>query len=171
MTRGPRLVACAVAAAVLAVVGCDQALAPGSLAPDFVVQTIGGKVTKLSNYRGRPVVVNLWATWCPPCLEEMPALSELQDRFRERGLVVLGVAGDDKTSSVMKFLEKNPVSFEVLLDPKGAVGTLYGITGYPETFLIDREGRMVGKIVGPLPVDGGKARADVVARIESLIGG
>lgn len=154
----------------LAATGCEHKLAPGSIAPDFVVQTLDGKVTKLSNFRGRPVLLNLWATWCPPCIEEIPFLNRIQQRYLGRGLVVLGVAGDEKTANVHAFAKAHPLQFSVLLDPEGVVGTDYGITGYPESFLIDRDGKLAAKYVGPLPVRDGKVAGEVIARLESLIG-
>ncbi len=154
----------------LAVGGCESKLGPGSIAPDFVVQTLDGKVTKLSNFRGRPVLLNLWATWCPPCIEELPSLNRIQDRYRDRGLVVLGVAGDEKTANVHAFVKAHPLRFSVLLDPEGVVGTDYGITGYPESFLIDRDGKLAAKYVGPLPAQNGSLSGEVIAQLESLVG-
>ena len=90
----------------------------GDRAPDFVVQTLAGGAKRLSNYRGRPLLVNLWATWCPPCIEEMPVLNRLQESYRDGGLIVLGIAGDEDVSAVGEFLKKYSVKFEVLLDPQ-----------------------------------------------------
>jgi thiol-disulfide isomerase/thioredoxin len=143
----------------------------GELAPDFVLPRLDGSVQKLSNYRGKIVLVNMWATWCPPCIEEMPLLDGLEKTYGPRGLVVLGLAGDEEPGRVRSFLEKNPVSFDVLLDVGGEVGTRYGITGYPETFVVDREGRLRNKIVGPIPADAGRPTREIVASIETLLGG
>lgn len=123
----------------------------GELAPDFVLPQLDGKVTKLSNYRGQVVLLNLWATWCPPCLAEMPMLNNVAKLYQDRGLAVVGIAGDENRADVERYVRESPLAFDVLLDPQGAVGTEYGITGYPETFLIDREGRVIEKIVGPVP--------------------
>jgi peroxiredoxin len=157
----------------ISVAGCEKSggLGTGDTVPDFILRTPSGEVRKLSNYRGRPVLVNLWATWCPPCIAEMPLLNRLAEEYRERGLVVLGVAGDEDTAAVSRFLAKTPLKFEVLLDPDGSVGTQYGITGYPETFLVDREGRLRDKIIGPVPSEGGRPSADFRARLEALVGG
>jgi thiol-disulfide isomerase/thioredoxin len=141
----------------------------GDRAPDFIVESLAGSVKKLSNYRGRPLLVNLWATWCPPCIEEMPVLNRLQEAYRGGGLIVLGIAGDEDVEAVGRFLRENTVKFEILLDPQGAVGTEYGITGYPETFLIDREGKIAGKFVGPLPSDGAGPAADLLKVLDELV--
>ena len=159
---------------VFPIIGCDGRHGPvaqGDLAPDFVLQTIDGNTRKLSNYRGQVVLVNLWATWCPPCVEEMPVLNQIALDYADRGLVVLGVAGDDDTQRVRDFLVKSPLKFPVLLDPDGAIGTQYGITGYPETFFVDREGRVREKIIGPIPAQGGKPVPQFAQRLENLLGG
>jgi len=149
----------------------DAGPASGDLAPDFVLPRLDGSVQKLSNYRGKVVIVNLWATWCPPCLEELPLLNRIQETYGPRGVAVLGLAGDDDPQTVRDFIAHNPVAFDVLLDVGGEVGTSYGITGYPETFIVDREGRLRQKIVGPLPADAGRPTAEMSAAIEALLGG
>lgn len=163
----------AVGIALLAAVGCNSTDGPssGELAPDFVLPRLDGRVQKLSNYRGKVVMVNLWATWCPPCLTEMPVLDEIVATYGPRGLVVLGIASDDDASAVERFVQKESPQMEILLDPGGAVGTQYGITGYPETFFVDREGRLRRKFIGPLPEVDGKPASDVTAVIEALLGG
>jgi peroxiredoxin len=143
----------------------------GELAPDFVLPRLDGSVQKLSNYRGKVVLVNLWATWCPPCLEELPLLNRIQEIYGPRGVAVLGLAGDDDPQSVRDFIARNPVSFDVLLDVGGEVGTRYGITGYPETFIVDREGRLRHQLIGPLPADAGRPTTEMSAAIEALLGG
>ena len=157
MTRASRLAAVAVCAAMLAAsAGCKPSgpPKPGDLAPDFVLQSTAGVTRKLSNFRGKVVLVNLWSTWCPPCIEEMPVLDRLAAEYSGKGLVVVGVAGDEDPRAVHDFLANSPVKFEVLLDPGGAIGTRYGITGYPETFFIDRQGRLSEKLIGPVPHQG-----------------
>ncbi|HYC57110.1 MAG TPA: TlpA disulfide reductase family protein [Candidatus Binatia bacterium] len=161
-----------VVVAVLA--GCDVGggkLSDGDLAPDFILQSLDGKTRKLSIYRGQVVLVNLWATWCPPCIEEMPLLNRIAEQYKDRGLIVLGVAGDDDVSRVQEFVERTPLKFEILLDPDGAIGTQYGITGYPETFFVDREGRIRDKIIGRIPAQGAGAAPDFTARLEKILGG
>lgn len=151
--------------------GCKTSSGPraGDLAPDFVLPKLDGSVQKLSNHRGKPVLVNLWATWCPPCIAEMPLLDAIVRDYSSRGLVVLGVAGDDDAARVREFVEQRAPAFEVLLDPGGTVGTQYGITGYPETFLVDRDGKLVAKYIGPLPSDSGSLAPAVTQAIESAL--
>jgi cytochrome c biogenesis protein CcmG/thiol:disulfide interchange protein DsbE len=153
--------------------GCKTEGRPsqGDLAPDFVLQSATGQTRKLSNYRGQVVLVNLWATWCPPCIAEMPILDKLHEDLGPRGLVVLGIAGDEDTADVLDFLRKSPVKFEVLLDPDGVIGTQYGITGYPETFFVDRDGRLRDKIIGSVPHKGREPAEELVRRIEEMLGG
>jgi peroxiredoxin len=153
--------------------GCKPKGPPvqGDVAPDFVLQNSKGQTRKLSNFRGKVVLVNLWATWCPPCVAELPVLDRIAADYADRGLVVLGVAGDENTQDVTDFLAKSPVHFEALFDPNGAIGTQYGITGYPETFFVDRQGRLQDKIIGPLPGKGGQISPDLKSRIEVLLGG
>ena len=171
MTAGARILIAAVA--VMLVAGCKSQQGPqtGALAPDFVLPRLDGSVQKLSNHRGNVVMVNLWATWCPPCLAEMPLLDSIVETYASRGLVVLGIASDDDQAAVEQFVRKESPRMEILLDPGGAVGTQYGITGYPETFLVDREGRLQHKFIGPLPEVDGKPAPEVTAVIEGLLGG
>lgn len=158
---------------IVATAGCKPSGPPvsGDLAPEFVLQSTAGAIRKLSNYRGKVVLVNLWATWCPPCVAELPVLDQLAAKYADKGLVVLAVAGDEDVRAVHDFLARSPVKFEVLLDPNGAIGTAYGITGYPETFFVDRQGRLSDKIIGPLPHEGGAASGQFTKRIEELLGG
>ena len=167
-------VSVALACSILAQSGCKRAeegLRQGETVPDFVLPMLDGKVQKLSNYRGKVVLVNLWATWCPPCIEEVPLLDRLQQEYGERGLVVLALAADDDPETVRTFMKLHPVKFDVLLDVGGEVGTRYGITGYPETFVVDREGRFREKYIGPLPSDAGRPSDELSLRLTALLGG
>jgi cytochrome c biogenesis protein CcmG/thiol:disulfide interchange protein DsbE len=170
-----RIFAAASAAALAVVVasmpGCKPSSGPraGDLAPDFVLPKLEGGVQKLSNLRGKPVLVNLWATWCPPCIAELPLLDAVVRDYGPRGLVVLGVAGDDDDARVREFVAQRSPAFEVLLDPGGTVGTQYGITGYPETFLVDRDGKLTAKFIGPLPSDASSLSPSVTQAIEAIL--
>jgi peroxiredoxin len=125
-----------------------------------------GQAVRLSAYRGQVVLVNLWATWCPPCREEMPSMEKLHQRLREKGFVLLAVSEDEGGAGVVRpFVEQMRLTFRVLLDPGGDVGRKYGVWGYPESFLVDREGRIVERVIGPR--DWG-APAEI-ARIEALL--
>jgi thiol-disulfide isomerase/thioredoxin len=153
--------------------GCNTEGPPktGDLAPEFVLESASGAVRKLSNYRGKVVLVNLWATWCPPCIAEFPLLEKLADEYKDKGLVVLAVAGDENPRDVHDFLARSPAQFEVLLDPEGVIGTRYGITGYPETFFVDRQGRLQDKIIGPLKSEGGNLDPGLRKKIDDMLVG
>jgi DsbE subfamily thiol:disulfide oxidoreductase len=167
-----RIAAFGALVAILTVSACNRGSGPrvGDRVPDFVLPRLDGTVQKLSNYRGEVVMLNLWATWCPPCIEEMPLLNELAVRYAGKGLTIVGIAGDENADDVRSFVQETPLQFDVLLDPHGAVGTEYGITGYPETFLIDRDGKLLAKFIGPLPYPGGKATPELVETINQALG-
>lgn len=118
------------------------------VAPSTVLPDLAGKSVKLDDLRGKVVVLNLWATWCPPCVEEMPTLDALSKKMASRDLVVLAVAEDEDSSKVKPWIEQRKFELPVLLDARGQVGAYFGITGYPETFIIDRQGKVVHRHVG-----------------------
>lgn len=131
----------------LLVAGCSGGPKP---APDFVAQDLSGQAVRLSAQRGKVVFLNLWTTWCPPCREEMPAMEDLAKRLAGADFVMLAVSEDDQGAAVVKpFVEKLKLTFPVLVDPSGDVGRKFGLFGYPETFIIDREGRQVARFIGP----------------------
>jgi peroxiredoxin len=137
-----------------------------ALAPDFAVPDLAGQAVRLSAYRGRVVLVNLWATWCPPCRDEMPSMEQLYQKLKDRGFVLLAVSQDDGGAAIVKpFVEQMKVTFPVLVDPQGEVGRKYGVWGFPESFLVDREGRIVDRVIGPRDW----ASNTQVARIEALL--
>jgi thiol-disulfide isomerase/thioredoxin len=120
-----------------------------SPAPSFSFRDLDGKVFKLSEHRGKPVLIDFWATWCSPCRASLPHLSALQERYRQQGLVVVGLSLDDlDASSVRRFAEKLRLRFRLgLADEK--VLDLYGpIRSIPTTIFIDRQGRVVRRVVG-----------------------
>jgi len=120
-------------------------------APDFQLQTLDGRTVKLSDYRGKRVVLNFWATFCEPCRKEMPAIETLWQKFSDKGLVVLAVAADRGRASVVEdYIHKGRFSFPVLLDPDGNVRNRYEVQALPTTYLIDTEGRFLGRAKGPL---------------------
>jgi peroxiredoxin len=121
-----------------------------TLAPDFAVPDLAGQAVRLSGLRGQVVLVNLWTTWCPPCREEMPSMQKLYDRLKDRGFVLLAVSQDENgKAAVEPFVRELGLTFPVLVDPEHQVGDRYEVWGYPESFLIDREGRIVERIIGP----------------------
>jgi cytochrome c biogenesis protein CcmG/thiol:disulfide interchange protein DsbE len=119
----------------------------GDPAKDFTVQDSDRKVS-LNQFRGQVVVLNFWATWCPPCIEELPSMATMQDRMRSRGIVVLGVSIDVDEDAYHRFLRQRGVNFLTVRDPEQKVATMYGTTGWPETYIIDRQGVLRRKFVG-----------------------
>ncbi len=116
--------------------------------PDFTLETVDGETVTLSDYRGQPVVINFWATWCAPCREEMPLLQETYDAHRDEGLVVIGINVRETPEEVKRFLDEVRVEFPVLLDSEAAVVNRYLVTSLPLTFFVDREGRLRTVVVG-----------------------
>jgi cytochrome c biogenesis protein CcmG, thiol:disulfide interchange protein DsbE len=122
---------------------------PGDRAPGFELTAPDGSGVSLSDYRGKWVLLNFWATWCPPCIQEMPSLDRLHQEFEDRGLVVLGVSVDTEKQAYERFIERWNLSFPIVRDPEMSVPSRYGTNKYPETFLINPEGKVVRKYVGP----------------------
>ncbi len=120
------------------------------VAPDFAAPDLAGQAVRLSALRGQVVLVNLWTTWCPPCREEMPSMERLWEQLRGRDFKLLAVSQDEDGRRVVEpFVQEMRLSFPVLLDPEHQVGDRYGVWGYPETFVIDRSGRIVERVIGP----------------------
>ena len=119
-------------------------------APDFELPDLQGNVHRLSSLRGKVVFLNLWTTWCPPCRQEMPAMQRLYNRLPPRDFAMLAVSQDENgTAAVAPFVREMGLSFPVLIDREARLSGRYGVTGYPETFVIDRQGQVVRHIVGP----------------------
>ena len=120
------------------------------MAPDFVLEDLQGSAVRLSNYRGRVVFLNVWTTWCEPCRVEMPSMEALHRRLAGEDFVVLAVSADaDGRKVVAPFVKELGLTFEVLLDPDGQMVGRYRVTGYPETFIVDRDGRILAHEIGP----------------------
>jgi peroxiredoxin len=121
----------------------------GDAAPDWNLRSVKGAPVSLSQLRGEIVFLNFWATWCAPCLEEMPSMERLYAQFEGRGLKMVAVSVDDDEVAVKNFLSENNITLPILLDPGGKVSRRYGTFKYPETYLIDGRGVVAKKIVGP----------------------
>jgi peroxiredoxin len=115
---------------------------PGQTAPRFTVNDLAGNSLALSDLRGRVVVVNFWATWCPPCEGELPDLQALWQAYQARGVVFVGVAMQEEAAEVREMASDAGVSFPLALDPENRIASSYGVTAVPETFVIDAEGRV-----------------------------
>jgi len=112
----------------------------GQPAPDFTLQSRAGDTVTLSELRGDVVVINFWATWCPPCRQEMPLLDQIYGRYQRLGFTLLGVNVEQDSRLADRFLADVPVSFPILLDPSEAVGKLYAVPAMPTTVIVDRKG-------------------------------
>lgn len=119
-----------------------------SPATGFSLATPDGKTIALAQLQGNVVFLNFWATWCPPCREEMPAMERLHKEFKDQGLAILAVDVDESPEQVARFMAEFRLSFPALLDEDAEVSSRYGVRGLPTTFLIDRSGRIVGTTLG-----------------------
>ena len=119
------------------------------VAKDFVSPSPDGKSVKLADYRGKVVFLNFWATWCPPCREEMPAMERLYQRYRDKGLVVVAVSIDSEMVVIPPFVKQNKLTFPIGHDPKMALAERYGVRALPSSFLIDRQGNLAALAIGP----------------------
>lgn len=121
----------------------------GQKAADFTLKDINGNPVSLSSFRGKVVLLNFWATWCPPCKAEIPSMNKLQQMLKSKGLVILAVSTDRAVADVKDFLKKNPVTFTVVVDYNLSVSrSLYKVFMMPTTFLIDKRGVIVKKYFG-----------------------
>lgn len=136
----------------LLAIGCYSRSRPrhiGDIAPDFTVQDSDRKVA-LAQFRGQVVVLNFWATWCPPCVEEMPSLISMAGREKANGVVVLAISIDVDDNAYHRFLKQYNVNFLTVRDPEQKISGVYGTAGWPETYIIDRQGIVRRKVVGPI---------------------
>jgi peroxiredoxin len=128
-------------------------------AEDFTVPTARGRTFRLSEQRGKIVFINFWATWCPPCREEMPALERLYERTKHTGVEMLAISVDTDPASITPFLGERQFTFTVGLDPTMSVATTYGVRGLPASFIVDREGRLAAVALGPRAWDSPASQA------------
>jgi peroxiredoxin len=138
------LVLCGVAVA-------DQTLAPvpgRPAAPDFNLPDTGGKLHRLSDYRGRPVIINFWATWCPPCREEIPSMNRAWRVLREEGVAMLAVNVGDDEDTIFVFTADYPAEFPLLLDRTGEVIGQWPVKGLPTSYVIAPDGTLAYRAIG-----------------------
>jgi peroxiredoxin len=122
----------------------------GLSAPDITYPGLDGKKVSLSDYRGKVVFVNIWATWCPPCVEEMPSMQKLYQKLKSENFEILAVSIDSQGAKVVApFMKKYKLTFPVLIDSMGTIKRIYKATGVPESYIIDKDGIIVEKTIGP----------------------
>ena len=112
----------------------------GGTVTDFTIESLGGFPVSLNDYEGQVIVMNFWATWCPPCRAEMPDINNFYEAYRDEGLVVLAINEEEPAETVRPFIQANNFTFPVLLDSEGRVAQQYSTRSYPTTFVIDRNG-------------------------------
>lgn len=127
----------------------QRVIGVGDKAPSFTVRTETGEEISRSRFGGKLLVLNFWATWCPPCVEELPSLKEFHKQFAGEGVVVLGISVDENERAYREFLRQHEVTFPTSRDPEANISSRYGTYKYPETYIINAEGRVVQKIIGP----------------------
>lgn len=125
-----------------------QRINPPFEAEGFTLENLRGSMMSLRDFRGKVIFLNFWASWCGPCRIEMPAMELLWQVFQDDDFVILAVDVREEKDTVSSFIEKNDYTFPVLLDSRGKVANMYDLRAYPTSFLIDREGKVVGKAVG-----------------------
>jgi peroxiredoxin len=124
---------------------------PGLPAPNIILPGLDGKMVDLRDYNGRVVFLNIWATWCPTCREEMPSMERLYQELKGKDFEILAVSIDASgANAVAPFMRKYGLSFPALLDPRATIRGLYGATGVPESFIINREGIVEKVVIGPI---------------------
>lgn len=135
------------------------------IAPGFVLPGLTGGSVRLSDYHGKVILLNFWATWCPPCRAEMPSMEKLYQAYRDRGLVILAISSDVGGKPVVEpYVQERGLTLPILLDPEGEVFSQYGVRGLPTSYLLDRRGKVFSADVGARDWSGKVAR-QVVERL------
>ncbi len=125
-------------------------LGKGVSAPNFSLPGFEGKKVSLTDFKGKVVLLNIWATWCAPCVAEMPSMEKLYQELKGEDFELLAISVDESGAEAVKpFMDKHKLGFPVLLDTMGEIKNLYQATGIPESFIIDKDGIIVEKIIGP----------------------
>jgi len=143
----------------------DNVVKAGDKAPAFSVTTLNGKTITAKNFGGKLLILNFWATWCTPCVQEVPSLDNLERQLGPKGLVVLGVSVDKDAKAYQDFLARFHVSYLTALDPGQKINTEYGTLQFPESYLIDTSGHVVEKIVG----EANWSSEQMVQHVQSLL--
>jgi peroxiredoxin len=137
----------------------------GDKAPDFTITSDSGKTITVHEFGGKLLLLNFWATWCPPCVEEIPGLNQLARQLGPRGLVILGVSVDKDESLYRNFLTRSPLAYQTARDPEEKINLTYGTIQYPESYLIDRNGKVIEKFISSQPW----ASPQMIEHVNSLL--
>jgi cytochrome c biogenesis protein CcmG/thiol:disulfide interchange protein DsbE len=150
----------------------DHVVGVGDSAPNFKVKTESGAVLSPKDFGGRLLVLNFWASWCAPCVQEIPSLNQFQKQFASQGVVVLGVNVDSKADLYRNMLQRFQVSFQTVRDPQENISYRYGTYKVPESYIIDRNGKVLQKYAG-LPEVNGEWKLwtdpEIVSYVRSLL--
>lgn len=173
MTKPKLLVSIQAAAAVILVALCfivadslrEKVVGVGDRAPSFSIVTDSGRQITAADFGGKVLVLNFWATWCPPCVDEMPSLDAMARQLAPKGVVVLGVSVDRNAAAYERFLKQARVGFLTARDPEARISSSYGTFKYPETYVIDSRGRVRQKHIGPR----NWMEPEILQSIESLL--
>ncbi|MEK4254808.1 redoxin domain-containing protein [Ureibacillus sp. FSL K6-2830] len=133
--------------------GSDKISQTVTFAPEFTLTDLSGADVKLSDFKGKIVILNFWATWCPPCREEMPAMQKFYEQNKENGIEIVAVNLtniDNGVQAVESFVQDYGLTFPILLDKDGVVGNTYGILTLPTSYILDPKGGVIQKIIGPM---------------------
>lgn len=128
----------------------------GNRAPDFALRTLEGEEVRLSDFRGKKVIVNVWATWCPPCRAEMPDMQAFYEEYKNQGVEIVAVnltKSEKNSEQVARFIETYGITFTVVLDEKAEVSQRYQAQAIPTSYVIDSEGIIRNKMIGPMSKD------------------
>lgn len=129
----------------------ETVVVAGDSAPDFTVTTDSGKQVSVENFGGRLLVLNFWATWCPPCINELPALNQMAEELKSSGVVVVGISVDKDKAAYDRFMKRVRLNFETARDPEANIAADYGTFKYPETYVISRDGKVLEKFINEQP--------------------
>jgi peroxiredoxin len=136
--------------------------------PEFVAETLGGGTASLSSSRGKVLLLNFWATWCPPCQAEMPSIQTLWDKTKGSAFTVMGISIGEKADTVRAFIAKKKYTYPIYLDTGSKIGMLYGASSIPTTYIVDKQGRAIAGIIGGASYDSPQAAAifaELVAKL------
>ena len=125
----------------------------GKKAPSFVAPKVGGQLVSLENYKNKPLVLNFWASWCPPCRDETPGMERIWRKYEDQGVVILGINVQDGEKEAERYISEFGITFSNALDLDGSITVDYGVTGLPVTFFIDNDSVVTGRWVGSISED------------------